>query len=94
MAYMTSNDWSDIQRDLALMKLQLLHIQSEQQKRQEELDAIERDLAKHRDYLNIITSPEFIKLINDPIVRKKMKAIARIWKNRFTNYSSDKRTLF
>lgn len=81
MEYISSNDWSDIRRNLALMDLQIRHLQSEQQKLQEELDAFERDLAKRRDYLNIITSPEFIKQIKDPIVRLKMKEIARIWES-------------
>ena len=81
MEYMSSNDWSDIRRDLALMDLQIRYIQSEQQKRQEELDALERDFAKQREFLNIITSPEFIKLIKDPVVRQKMKEIALIWES-------------
>jgi len=55
---MNSNDWSDIRRDLALMDLQIIYLQSEQRKRREELDAIERDIAKIIAHFDTITSRE------------------------------------
>lgn len=62
------------------MDLQILYLQSEQRKRQEELDVLERDLAKQLAFLDKITSRECINLIEDPALKKKMKEFVRVWK--------------
>ena len=91
---MNPNDWSDIRRDLTLIDFQILYLQSEQQKRRMEMDDLQRrmddlkrrmdsvheDLEKQRKQLDLITSPAFIKRVEDPDLRKKLKAIARVWK--------------
>jgi peptidoglycan hydrolase CwlO-like protein len=78
---MYRHEWSDIQRDLDLLDLKILYLKSEQQKRREELDALWRELAKQRKYLDIIASRDFIKQIDDPDIRKKLREIVRIWKS-------------
>ena len=80
IGYMDSKNWSDIRRDWALMDLQILYLQSEQRKRREELDALERDIAKMIAHLDTITSREYINRIENPAFRKKMREIARVWK--------------
>ena len=84
---MNPNDWSDIRRDLTLIDFQILYLQSEQQKRRKEMDDLQRrmdsvheDLEKQRKQLDLITSQAFIKRVEDPDLRKKLKAIARVWK--------------
>jgi len=81
MTCMYRHEWSDIQRDLDLLDLKILYLKSEQQKRREELDALWRELAKQRKYLDIIASRDFIKQIDDPDIRKKLREIVRIWKS-------------
>ena len=76
---MSSNGWSDIRRDLAIMDLRILYLQSEQRKRREELDALERDLAKQSAFFDKITSRECIDRIEDPALRKMMKEFVRVW---------------
>lgn len=92
---MFNNDWSEIRRELALQDFQLMFLQSEQKKRREELDAlklqleplkqqlkdIKRDFEKRYAFYDLITSPKFIKRVDDPELRKKLRSLARIWKN-------------
>lgn len=87
MEYMNPNNWSDIRRDLTLIDFQILYLQSEQRERRKEMDDLQRrmdsvheDLKKRRKQLDLITSPAFIKRVEDPDIRMKLKAIARVWK--------------
>ena len=87
MDYMNPHDWSDIRRDLTLIDFQILYLQSEQRERRREMDDLQRridsvneDLEKQCKHLDLITSPAFIKGVEDPDIRKKLKAIARVWK--------------
>jgi len=91
---MINNDWSEIRRELALQDFQLMYLQSEQKKRREELDAlklkleplqrqledIERYVKNRYAFYDLITSPKFIKRVDDPELREKLKKIARLWK--------------
>ena len=87
-------DFTAIRKELVLHDLQLLYLQSELKKLGEELDDLQRkqdalrckwDELKHEyqklcDFLDRITSPEFIKRIEDPDLKKKIKKLARDWK--------------
>ena len=44
------------------------------------MDSVHEDLEKRRKQLDLITSPAFIKGVEDPDLRKKLTAIARVWK--------------
>lgn len=60
---MSQYNFSDIRRELMLQDLLIAYLQSEQKKRREELDKIERDLTKMRKLTKILTDPDFIKLL-------------------------------
>jgi len=84
---MVDYDFTTILRELLLEELLIQYLIAEQKKRREELDALQRqfnEIVKEHEkqcaFMDVITSTDFIKRIEDPDLKKKVKRLALRWK--------------